>query len=57
MGFYDSRVVAEVVRAGYLVAESEREGWASPAQGLFTLSRIRITPTTGVSGLAAALHR
>jgi peptidoglycan/xylan/chitin deacetylase (PgdA/CDA1 family) len=55
-GFYDSRTVAAVERAGYTVAETERQGWASPAQGLFTLDRIRITPTTGVSGLAAWLR-
>lgn len=55
-GLYDARTVAEVRRAGYLVAETERQGWASPAQGMLTLSRIRITPTAGVSGLAAWLR-
>jgi peptidoglycan/xylan/chitin deacetylase (PgdA/CDA1 family) len=55
-GFYDARSIAAVKDGGYLVAETEHEGWASPAQGLFTLSRIRITPTTGVRGLAAWLR-
>jgi peptidoglycan/xylan/chitin deacetylase (PgdA/CDA1 family) len=55
-GLYDARTVAAVRRAGYVVAETEHEGWASPRQGLLELSRIRITPTTGVSGLAAWLH-
>lgn len=55
-GFYDARSVAAAKDAGYLVAETERQGWASPARGLFTLSRIRITPTTGVTGLAAWLR-
>jgi len=55
-GRYDARVVAAVRRAGYLLGETEQEGWASPSQGLLTLSRIRVTPTTGVSGLAAWLR-
>jgi len=55
-GSYDAQSVAAVKDAGYLAAETEHQGWASPAQGLFTLSRIRITPTTGVSGLAAWLR-
>lgn len=54
-GFYDARVVRAVQLGGYLLAESEHEGWAAPAQGLFTLSRIRITPRMGVAGLAATL--
>ena len=56
LGLYDARTVAEARRAGYLLGETERQGWASPAQGLLTLSRIRITPTTGVLGLAAWLR-
>lgn len=55
-GLYDARTLAAVRRARYLVAETEHEGWASPRQGLLELSRIRITPTTGVSGLAAWLR-
>jgi peptidoglycan/xylan/chitin deacetylase (PgdA/CDA1 family) len=54
-GLYDARTVSEVRRAGYLVAETERQGWASPVQGMLTLSRIRVTPTDGVRGLAAWL--
>lgn len=55
IGLYDARVVRAVQLGGYLVGESEHQGWASPSQGLFTLSRIRITPETGVAGLAAWL--
>jgi hypothetical protein len=55
-GLYDARTIAAVQRAQYLLAETERQGWASPAQGLFELSRIRITPSTGVVGLAAWLR-
>lgn len=54
-GFYDARTVHAVQLGGYLVAETEHQGWAAPSQGLLTLSRIRITPTTGVAGLAAWL--
>jgi peptidoglycan/xylan/chitin deacetylase (PgdA/CDA1 family) len=56
VGLYDARTVSEVRRAGYLLGETEHQGWASPAQGLLTLSRIRVTPTTGVTGLAAWLQ-
>lgn len=56
-GFSDARVEEAVVRAGYLAAESERQGWARPSEGMFTLNRIRITPTTGVAGLAAWLGK
>jgi peptidoglycan/xylan/chitin deacetylase (PgdA/CDA1 family) len=54
-GRYDGRTLAAVRRAGYLVAETERPGWASPARR-FELSRIRIGPATRVSGLAALLR-
>ena len=54
-GFYDDRVVRAVGLGGYLVAETEHDGWAAPSQGLLTLSRIRITPGTGVAGLATWL--
>jgi peptidoglycan/xylan/chitin deacetylase (PgdA/CDA1 family) len=55
-GLYDARTIAAVQQAQYLLAETEHQGWASPAQGLFELSRIRITPSTGVVGLAAWLR-
>ena len=55
-GFYDARVVAAVRRAGYLIGETENQGWASPRDGLLTLDRLRITPTTGVDGLASLLR-
>lgn len=54
-GFYDARAIRAVGLAGYLVAETEHGGWASPSQGLYTLSRIRVTPNMGAAGLAAAL--
>lgn len=56
LGRYDARTIAAVRNARYLLAETERQGWASPTQGLLELSRIRITPSTGVSGLAAWLR-
>ena len=56
-GRYDAAVVRAVRRAGYAAAETENLGWASPTEGLETLDRIRIGPTTGVAGLAAALRR
>ena len=55
-GHYDAAVVRAVRRAGYAAAETENPGWASPAEGLDTLDRIRVGPTTGVAGLAAALR-
>lgn len=57
VGLYDARSVRAVQLGGYLLAETEHQGWASPAQGRLTLSRIRVTPTTGVAGLAAWLGR
>ncbi len=55
-GRYDARVVAAVERAGFRAAETENQGWASPAQGLETLDRLRVGPATGTAGLAAALR-
>lgn len=55
-GHYDAAVVQAVRRAGYAAAETENGGWASPAEGLLTLDRIRVGPTTGVAGLASALR-
>jgi peptidoglycan/xylan/chitin deacetylase (PgdA/CDA1 family) len=55
-GLYDARVVAAVQRAGYLLAETENQGWASPSEGLLTLDRLRVTPETGVAGVASLLR-
>lgn len=55
-GRYDARVVAAVERAGYLLAETENQGWASPGEGLLTLDRLRVTPETGVEGVASLLR-
>jgi peptidoglycan/xylan/chitin deacetylase (PgdA/CDA1 family) len=54
-GRYDAAVVAAVRRAGYLGAETELPGPASPANGLFTLHRIELLRTDGVAGMAAKL--
>lgn len=54
-GRYGATVVAAVRRAGYDVGETENLGWASPADGLLTLDRIRVLPTMGVAGLAPTL--
>jgi peptidoglycan/xylan/chitin deacetylase (PgdA/CDA1 family) len=55
-GRYDTAVVAAVRRAGYVAAETENPGFASPKNGLLTLDRIRVGPTTGVAGLAGLLR-
>jgi len=55
-GHYDDAVVRAVRAAGYEAAETENPGWASPAEGLETLDRIRVGPSTGIAGLAAALR-
>ena len=54
-GRFDGAVIAAVKRAGYLGAESELPGPASPANGLYTLHRIEILRGDGVAGLAAKL--
>lgn len=55
-GRYDARVVVAVQHAGFRAAETENQGWASPGQGLETLDRLRVGPTTGTAGLAAYLR-
>jgi peptidoglycan/xylan/chitin deacetylase (PgdA/CDA1 family) len=55
-GRYDAAVVAAVRRAGYLGATTTRFGLASPADGMFTLDRVRIDGSDGVAGLAAKLR-
>jgi len=55
-GDYDARVVAAVRRGGYLLGETERPGRASPSQGLLTLDRLRVGPTTNVADLARLLR-
>ena len=54
-GRYDDAVDDAVRSAGYVAAETENPGLASPANGLFALDRIRVGPSTGVGGLAALL--
>ena len=54
-GRYDASVVDAVRRAGYLGATTTREGFASPADGFFTLQRVRVNGSDGVAGLAAKL--
>jgi peptidoglycan/xylan/chitin deacetylase (PgdA/CDA1 family) len=55
-GRYDDLVLAEVRRAGYLGATTENFGVASPAQGYFTLDRIRINASDGLAGFVAKLR-
>ena len=54
-GRFDAAVVAEVQRAGYLGAETEVPGPASPADGFYTLHRIEIVRDDGVAGMVAKL--
>jgi len=54
-GRYDSHVIAEVRRAGFLAATTTNYGLARPP-GLFALDRIRITGSDGLAGFAAKLQ-
>jgi peptidoglycan/xylan/chitin deacetylase (PgdA/CDA1 family) len=54
-GRYDARVLSAVRGAGFLGATIEGAGRASPRDGFFTLPRIRVSHSDGVSGLAAKL--
>jgi len=54
-GRYNARVLAAVHAAGFLGATVEDTGRASPHDGFFTLPRIRVSRSDGVSGLAAKL--
>jgi peptidoglycan/xylan/chitin deacetylase (PgdA/CDA1 family) len=54
-GRYDARVLQAVRRAGYVAAETENDGWASPRDGVLTLDRIRVGAATSAAGLAASL--
>jgi peptidoglycan/xylan/chitin deacetylase (PgdA/CDA1 family) len=49
-GRYDAMVVDEVRRAGYLGAETELPGRASPADGVYTLRRLEILRSGGLAG-------
>jgi peptidoglycan/xylan/chitin deacetylase (PgdA/CDA1 family) len=53
-GRYDPVVVAAVQQAGYLGATTTNYGLAR-AGDLFTLSRVRVSGSDGVKGLAAKL--
>jgi len=53
-GRFDPAVVAAVRAAGFAGAETTVTGDAAPGQGLFTLHRIRVTPSLGL--FVAALH-
>jgi peptidoglycan/xylan/chitin deacetylase (PgdA/CDA1 family) len=54
-GRYDAAVVDEVRRAGFLGAETEVAGYASPKDGMATLDRVEIVRGDGVAGLARKL--
>jgi peptidoglycan/xylan/chitin deacetylase (PgdA/CDA1 family) len=53
-GRYDDAVLAAVRAAGFLGATTENEGLARP-DSLFTLDRVRVNGSDGVSGFAAKL--
>jgi peptidoglycan/xylan/chitin deacetylase (PgdA/CDA1 family) len=55
-GRYDSQAIAAVRSAGFLGATTTQPGVASPRNGLFTLERVRIDGSDGVSGFAAKLR-
>ena len=50
-----SQIQSEAAFAGFLGATVEGAGRASPRDGFFTLPRIRVSRSDGVSGLAAKL--
>jgi peptidoglycan/xylan/chitin deacetylase (PgdA/CDA1 family) len=54
-GRYDPRVVAAVRRAGYVGAETQTPGDASPTDGMYRLHRIEMLRDDGVRGLVAKL--
>jgi peptidoglycan/xylan/chitin deacetylase (PgdA/CDA1 family) len=54
-GRFDARVIAAVRAAGYLGATTTIEGYASPRDGLWTLHRIRVDGSDGVTRLALKL--
>jgi peptidoglycan/xylan/chitin deacetylase (PgdA/CDA1 family) len=53
-GRYDARVIAAAQAAGFLAATTTNYGLAAPTD-FFTLDRIRVNGSDGVSGLAAKL--
>ena len=53
-GRYDRRVIGAVRRAGYLAATTTDDSLARPGH-LYTLGRIRINGSDGVSGFASKL--
>jgi peptidoglycan/xylan/chitin deacetylase (PgdA/CDA1 family) len=55
-GRYDSQAIAAVRAAGFLGATTTQPGVASPRNGLWTLERVRIDGSDGVSGFAAKLR-
>jgi hypothetical protein len=54
-GTVDGSVLDQVREAGYVLAATTESGTTQSAQDPLGLQRIRITDTTGVRGLAAAL--
>ena len=55
-GRYNDTAIAAVRKAGYLAATTTNYGPASPKQGYFTLDRVRINGSDGLSGFAAKLR-
>ena len=54
-GSVDQKSVDEVKKAGYVLATTTKSGDTLSAQDPLQLERIRISNTTGVRGLSAAL--
>jgi peptidoglycan/xylan/chitin deacetylase (PgdA/CDA1 family) len=55
IGAYDSRIESLAQRAGYRLAVTTRYGATQSARRPLALRRLRVSDTTGVSGLAAML--
>lgn len=55
-GRYNAQVLAAVRQAGYRGATTTNEGLAQPSE-LYTLGRIRVNGSDGVSGFASKLRR
>jgi peptidoglycan/xylan/chitin deacetylase (PgdA/CDA1 family) len=55
IGRFDDQTVALVRRAGYVLAVTTQAGTLQRASDPLRLSRVRVSNTTGVAGLANAL--
>ncbi len=55
-GRYDAAVIAAVRAAGFLGATTENQGDASPREGFFTLDRVRVNRSDGLTAFAWKLR-